>query len=303
MNELNLAAAPAAGDLVKDATDASFMKDVIEASKEVPVIVDFWAPWCGPCKQLGPVLEQAVKDARGAVKMVKVNVDQNQMVAGQLRVQSIPAVFAFSGGQPVDGFMGALPASEIKAFVKKLIDMSGGGADGLEEALDQADELLETGAAADAAEIFAAVLGEDPANARALGGMARAELAAGNLDRAKQMLDMAPPEVANDPAITAARALIDLTEQTQDTGEAAGLRARLDADPNDHQARFDLALALLAAKEREAAIEELLELFRRDREWNEGAARQQLFKMFDSFGPKDPLTLKGRRRLSSMIFS
>ena len=303
MNELNLAAAPAAGDLVKDATDASFMKDVIEASKEVPVIVDFWAPWCGPCKQLGPVLEQAVKDARGAVKMVKVNVDQNQMVAGQLRVQSIPAVFAFSGGQPVDGFMGALPASEIKAFVKKLIDMSGGGDDGLEEALDQADELLETGAAADAAEIFAAVLGEDPANARALGGMARAELAAGNLDRAKQMLDMAPPEVANDPAITAARALIDLTEQTQDTGEAAGLRARLDADPNDHQARFDLALALLAAKEREAAIEELLELFRRDREWNEGAARQQLFKMFDSFGPKDPLTLKGRRRLSSMIFS
>ena len=303
MNQLGMTAAPAGGDLIKDATDASFMQDVIEASREVPVIVDFWAPWCGPCKQLGPVLEAEVKAARGAVKMVKVNVDQNQMVAGQLRVQSIPAVFAFSDGRPVDGFMGALPASEIKAFVKKLIDAAGGGGDGLEEALDQADELLETGAAADAAEIFAAVLGEDPANARALGGMARAELAAGNIDRAKQMLDMAPPEVAKDPAIAAARALIDLAEQTQDTGEAAVLRARLDADPSDHQARFDLALALLAAKEREAAVEELLELFRRDREWNEGAARQQLFKMFDSFGPKDPLTLKGRRRLSSMIFS
>ncbi|HSF95044.1 MAG TPA: thioredoxin [Thermohalobaculum sp.] len=303
MNELNLAAAPAAGDLIKEATDASFMKDVIEASKEVPVIVDFWAPWCGPCKQLGPVLEQAVKDARGAVKMVKVNVDQNQMVAGQLRVQSIPAVFAFSGGQPVDGFMGALPASEIKAFVKKLVEMSGGAGDGLDEALDQADELLESGAAADAAEIFAAVLGEEPANARALGGMARAELAAGNVERAKQMLAMAPPEIADDPAIAAARSAVELAELTKDTGETAELEARLEADPNDHQARFDLALALLAAKDRDAAVEALLELFRRDREWNEGAAKTQLFKMFESFGPRDPLTLKGRRRLSSMIFS
>jgi len=304
MNEFSMAAAPAAGDLIKEATDASFMKDVIEASREVPVIVDFWAPWCGPCKQLGPALEEAVRAAKGAVRMVKVNVDQNQMVAGQLRVQSIPAVFAFSGGQPVDGFMGALPASEVKAFVKKLVDSAGGdGGNGLDEALDQADELLETGAAADAAEIFAAVLGEDPANARALGGMARAELAAGNLDRAKQMLEMAPPEVAEDPAIAAARSAIELAEQTQDAGEEAELKARLDADPNDHQARYDLALALLAGKDREGAVEALLELFRRDREWNDGAAKTQLFKLFDSFGPKDPLTLKGRRRLSSMIFA
>jgi putative thioredoxin len=301
MNELSMAAAPAAADLIKDATDASFMKDVIEASREVPVIVDFWAPWCGPCKQLGPTLEEAVRAARGAVRMVKVNVDQNQMVAGQLRVQSIPAVFAFSGGQPVDGFMGALPPSEVKAFVKKLTDAAGGNR--LDEALDQADEMMETGAAAAAAEIFAAVLAEDPANARALGGMARAELAAGNLDRARQMLAMAPPEIAGDPAIAAARSAIELAELTQNTGGEAELKARLEADPNDHQARFDLALALLAAKDREGAVEQLLELFRRDREWNEGAAKTQLFKMFDSFGPKDPLTLKGRRRLSSMIFA
>jgi putative thioredoxin len=223
------------------------------------------------------------------------------MVAGQLRVQSIPAVFAFSGGQPVDGFMGALPPSEVKAFVKKLTDAAGGNR--LDEALDQADEMMETGAAAAAAEIFAAVLAEDPANARALGGMARAELAAGNLDRARQMLAMAPPEIAGDPAIAAARSAIELAELTQNTGGEAELNARLEADPNDHQARFDLALALLAAKDREGAVEQLLELFRRDREWNEGAAKTQLFKMFDSFGPKDPLTLKGRRRLSSMIFA
>ena len=301
MNELNLAAAPAAGDLIKDGSDATFMADVIEASKEVPVIVDFWAQWCGPCKQLGPVLEEAVKAAKGAVKLVKIDVDRNQMVAGQLRVQSIPAVYAFSGGQPVDGFMGALPASQVQAFVKKLIDMAGG--DGLDEALDQADEMLESGAAADAAEIFAAVLAEDPANPRALGGMARAELAAGNLERAKQMLEMAPPEIANDAAVVAARSAIELAEQTAETGEEAELKARLEANANDHQARYDLALALLAKKDRDGAVEELLELFRRDREWNEAAAKTQLFKMFDSFGPKDPLTLKGRRRLSSMIFA
>jgi len=302
MNEFGMAAAPAAGDLVKEATDASFMTDVIEASKQVPVIVDFWAPWCGPCKQLGPVLEQAVRAANGKVRMVKVNVDQNQMIAGQLRVQSIPAVFAFAGGQPVDGFMGALPASRVQDFVRKLIETAGGN-DGLDEALDQAEAALEQGAAADAAEIFAAVLGEDPAHPRALGGMARAELAAGNADRARQVLEMAPPEVANDPAIAAARAEIELAEATRDTGEEAELSARLAADPNDHKARYDLALALLAKKDREGAVDELLELFRRDREWSEGAAKTQLFKLFDSFGPKDPLTLKGRRRLSSMIFA
>jgi putative thioredoxin len=272
-------AAASSGPPVTDATDASFMADVIEASRETPVIVDFWAPWCGPCKQLTPLLEQAVQASRGAVRLVKVNIDENQQVAAQLRVQSIPAVFAFAGGQPVDGFMGAKPASEVAAFVKKLAGM--GGNNGLDEALTQAEEMLETGAAADAAEIFAAVLGEDPANARALGGLALSLLGAGDIER---------------------RAAVELAEQTQDTGEEAELKARLEANPDDHQARYDLALALLAGKDREGAVEALLELFRRDREWNDGAAKEQLFKLFDSFGPKDPLTLNGRRRLSSMIF-
>jgi putative thioredoxin len=288
-------------DLIKDTTDASFMADVIEASRETPVIVDFWAPWCGPCKQLGPMLEHAVRAAKGAVRMVKVNIDQNQQIAAQLRVQSIPAVFAFSGGQPVDAFMGALPASEIAAFVRKLVGQGGGN--GLDEALDQADELLETGAAADAAQIYAAVLAEDPANARALAGLARAHLVAGNIDQARQTLAMAAPEIAGDPAIVAARAAIELAEMIRDTGDAAPLMARLDANPDDHQARYDLALALLAVNDPDGAVEALLELFRRDQEWNDGAAKKQLFKLFDSFGPKDPLTLKGRRRLSSMIFA
>jgi putative thioredoxin len=235
--------------------------------------------------------------------MVKVDIDQNPQVAAQLRVQSIPAVFAFSGGQPVDGFMGAQQASEIKAFVKRLVDLGGGGGNGLDEALTQAEEMLDKGAAADAAQVFAAVLAEDAANARALGGLARAELAVGDIARAKQTLEMAPPEIAADPAIATARAAIELAEQTQDTGEEAELKARLEANPDDHQTRYDLALALLAGKDREGAVETLLELFRRDAEWNDGAAKAQLFKLFDSFGPKDPLTLSGRRRLSSMIFA
>ena len=293
---------PAGGPPVKDATDASFTADVIEASRETPVIVDFWAPWCGPCKQLTPLLEQAVMASRGAVKMVKVNIEENTQVAAQMRVQSIPAVFAFHGGQPVDGFMGAKQPSEVTDFVKRVAAMGNGG-NGLDEALEQADEMLAAGAAADAAQIFAAVLAEDPANPRALGGLARAHLAAGNVEQARQTLEMAPPEIADDPAITAARSAIELAEQTQDTGEAGELKARLEASPDDHQARYDLALALLAGKDREAAVETLLELFRRDAEWNEGAAKEQLFKLFDSFGPKDPLTLSGRRRLSSMIFA
>ncbi|MEM1382580.1 MAG: thioredoxin [Pseudomonadota bacterium] len=300
MLELGKKAADQGDDLVKEVTDQTFMADVIEESTRVPVIVDFWAPWCGPCKTLGPELEKQVRAAKGAVKMAKVNVDQNQMIASQLRVQSIPAVFAFANGQPVDGFVGAVTPAEIKDFVARLAKDAGGG--GLDEALEQAEEMLTSGAAADAAQIFAAVLGEDAENARALGGMVRAMLAVGDVDRARQALDMASPEMATDPAIQAARSALELAEQTQEAGEVAELRAKLEAAPDDHQARYDLSLALLSKDQKEDAVEALLELFRRDREWNDGAAKEQLLKIFESLGPKDPLTQKGRRRLSSMIF-
>ncbi len=290
------------GALVKDATDATFIADVIDASREAPVIVDFWAPWCGPCRQLGPALEAAVMAANGRVKLVKVNVDQNQQVAAQLRVQSIPAVFAFVDGQPVDGFLGALPASQVEEFVRRIAEMGGKGG-GLEAALEEAEKMLEEGAAADAAQVFAAILGEEPKNARALAGLARAELAVGNVERARQLLDGAPTEIAEDPALAAARAAVELAEATRETGEEAELKARLAADPDDHQARFDLAMALLARKDYEGAVDTLLELYRRAPDWNDGAAKEQLFKVFDSLGPKHPVTLKGRRQLSSMIFA
>jgi putative thioredoxin len=292
-----------AGDAVKDGSDATFMADVIEASRSAAVIVDFWAPWCGPCKQLGPALEAAVKGTKGRARLVKIDVDKHQMVAGQLRVQSIPAVFAFVNGQPVDGFMGALPASEVQAFVDRVAAMGPGG-DPIAEALDAADEMLEQGAADDAAQVFAAILEEKPDEVRAIGGLARARLALGDIATARATLDAAPPKKAGDAAIVAARAAVDLAEAAAGaSGETRALTARLEADPNDHQARFDLALALIGAKDNEGAVEHLLELFRRDREWNEGAARAQLIKLFDSLGPKDPLVGRGRRRLSSMIFA
>ncbi len=298
--ELNLAPA-AKGDLVKDSTEATFMADVIDASAEVPVIVDFWAPWCGPCKTLGPALEAAVNAAGGKVKMVKVDIDRNQNIAAQMRIQSIPAVFAFVNGQPVDGFMGAQSPSEIKAFIEKVVAM-GGGNDGLEEALTAADEMLDQGAVTDAAQTYAAVLGEDRENVRAIAGMARAHLALGDIDKAKTILDMAPEAKQGDVAITTVRAQIELTEAAAGAGDTAELQAAVDANPDDHQARFDLALALIGAGDAEGAIDALIEIFRRDREWNEGAAKEQLFKLFDSLGPKSVAAQKGRRRLSSMIF-
>jgi putative thioredoxin len=294
--------AQAPADVIKEGSDATFMADVIEASKQVPVIVDFWAPWCGPCKQLGPALEAAVKGAKGRLKLVKIDVDQHQMVAGQLRVQSIPAVFAFVNGQPVDGFMGALPPSEIKSFVDKLLAQAPGG-DPLADALDQADEMLETGAAADAAEVYAAVLAENPEELRAVGGLARAQLALGNIAQAKALLDQVPPIKQHETPIAAARAAIELAEASAEAGETAELEARLTADPNDHQARFDLALAQIAKRDNAAAVDTLLELFRRDRDWNEGAAKAQLVKLFESLGPKDPVVASGRRRLSSLMFA
>ncbi|WP_461471311.1 tetratricopeptide repeat protein [Pararhodobacter sp.] len=292
---------PSGGDLIKDSSEATFMQDVVEASRDVPVIVDFWAPWCGPCRTLGPALEAAVKAARGKVRMVKVNVDENQALAGQLRIQSIPTVYALFQGRRVDAFQGALPPSEIKAFIDKLIALAGDG--GLGEALAQADELLSQGAATEAAQLFATILAEEPENAAALGGLARAHLALGNLDQAEALIANAPAAIAKSAEVEAARAALALARQAASAGPVDELRAALEADPANHQARFDLAKALHASGDVEGAIDMLLELFRRDREWNDGAAKTQLFTIFDALKPNDPRVRNGRRRLSSMIFA
>ena len=289
------------GNLIKEGTEATFMKDVIEASREVPVIVDFWATWCGPCKTLGPALEAAVLAAKGKVRMVKVDVDKNQMIAGQMRIQSIPTVYAFWQGQPVDGFQGAIPASEIKKFIDKLTALVGDG--GLEEALDAAEQMLAEGAVTDAAETFAAILGEEPENAAAFAGLVRCHMALGQLDQAEAMLGAVPAAMAKAKEIEAARAQLDLAKQAANAGPEQELRAAVEADPADRQARFDLATALHAAGKVEEAVDVLLDLFRLDREWNEGAAKTQLLTIFDALKPTDPIVLKGRRRLSSMIFA
>lgn len=286
---------------VKDVTEANFMAEVVDKSMTVPVIVDFWAPWCGPCRQLGPALEAAVDAAKGKVVMVKVNVDENQMIAGQMRVQSIPTVYAFWQGQPVDGFQGALPASQLKTFVEKLAALAGDG--GLADAVKAAEEMLAEGAAVDAAETFAAILGEDAENAEAYGGLVRAHLALGNVEQAEQFLAAVPAKIATSAPVEAARAQIALAKQAAKAGPLDILKAKVEADPADHQARFDYATALHAAGQVEDAVDQLLELFRRDREWNEGAAKTQLFTIFDALKPNDPVVVKGRRRLSSMIFS
>lgn len=295
-----------ATDLIKDVSEADFMAEVVEMSQKIPVIVDFWAPWCGPCKTLGPALEAAVIKAGGAVRMAKVNVDENQGIAGQLQVQSIPAVYAFWQGQPIDGFQGNVPASELDDFIGRVVTAAGGaldGADGgLAEAVAAADEMLKEGDATGAAQTFAAILGEDPVNAAAFGGMARAHIALGELEQAEAVLNGAPAEISTAPEIEAVHAQLTLARQAVDTGPIADLEAAVEADPADHQARYDLSLALVANGQSGDAVDHLLELFRRDREWNEGAAKSQLFTIFDSLQPNDPVVLNGRRKLSSMIF-
>lgn len=289
--------------LIKDVNEDTFMDDVIEASKTSPIVVDFWAPWCGPCKTLGPALEAEVKATNGKIKMVKVDIDQNQNLASQMRIQSIPAVFAFVDGQPVDGFMGAKAPSELKSFVEKLLENVKDDGGDLSEAIAVADEMLEAGEYDDAAETFEAILGEDPERSPAFVGLFKAKMGAKKIDEAQKMLEDIPTALVNKPEILALQAQIDLTNQTQGLGEINDLREALKNDLDNHQIRFDLALALFTAGEANAAIQELLTIFRKDQEWNDDAARQQLFKFFDILGGDDPITLSGRRQLASMLFA
>ena len=288
---------------VKDVTTATFMAEVVDGSFETPVIVDFWAPWCGPCRQLGPMLEKAVRGANGAVRMVKLNIDENPEIAQQMRVQSIPAVYAFKDGRPVDGFVGAQPESQVKQFVQR-VSGGRGGPSPVEEAMAMAKEALQQGDHGSAGAVFSQILQREPANVEAQAGLARALIAGGDLAKARQLLDRVAKEQAGHAEIAAARAALDLAEQAKRAMASAGkLRARLAQNPDDHEARVELATALFGTGDRDAAIEELLTSYKRDREWNEQAARKQLVKFFEVMGAADPLTLSARRRLSALMFS
>ncbi|MEX6507248.1 thioredoxin [Jiella sp. M17.18] len=298
------AAGPAPADLIKDTTTAKFSADVIQESRRQPVLVDFWAPWCGPCKQLTPILERVVKAAGGKVKLVKMNIDDHPAIAGQLGVQSIPAVFAFVGGQPVDGFMGALPESEVKAFIDRLTKGQGGaGDDPIAEALAEANTLLEQGDAGNAAQLFGAILQHEPGHPGATAGLAECYIAAGDAGRAKALIDQVPADKAEDPAVAAVRTKLKLAEEIAELGNPAQLQARIEGDADDHQARYDLALIAQAKGDRATAAGHLLEIIRRDRSWNDDGARKKLLEFFEAWGPSDPATKEARRRLSSLLFS
>lgn len=291
-------------DLIKDSGLKTFAADVIEPSRKSPVIVDFWAPWCGPCKQLTPILEKAVRAAGGAVKLVKVNIDDNPELAQHLRIQSIPMVYAFRNGQPVDGFAGALPESQVKAFIERLAGPIGPSP--LDALVAEADEMLAQGDAGGAAQLYASALQEEPGEARAVAGLARCYLKNGDIVRARQTLELAPPEAKKHQAIASVQAELELASmaaQAPPAGATAELEASVAADPKNLQARYDLALALIAAGERERAMDELLEIVKRERKWNEEAARKQLVTLFEALGPTHALTISGRRRLSSLLFA
>jgi putative thioredoxin len=298
------APAPSGSGYIKDASLSTFAADVLDASMDVPVIVDFWAPWCGPCKQLGPALERLVNEAKGAVRLVKVNIDENPEIAQQLRIQSIPTVYAFRNGQPVDGFMGAIPDSQLRQFVQGLMGPGGEPPEaGVDDALALADEALAKRDLSTAAQIFGHVLQEEPGHPKAVAGLARCYLESGDVDRAKKTLGLVRPDGLSDEAIRAVEAEVALKERAADAGDLAPLRAKVDANPADLQARFDLALALDGKGTREEAIDQLLEIVKRDRKWNEEAARKHLVTLFEAMGPTDPRTLAARRRLSSILFS
>ncbi len=288
--------------LVTDTTTQTFVKDVIEASKQQPVLVDFWAPWCGPCKQLTPILEKVVRAAKGKVKLVKMNIDEHPAIPGQMGIQSIPAVIAFSNGQPVDGFMGALPEGQVADFIKRLVKDPIGGDDSA-EALTEAEAALAQGDAAGAATIYAQVAAKEPENVTALAGLARAHVLAGAIDQAKQTLALVPEAKQNDPAVATARAALELAEQAKSVGPIGELEQKVAANPADHQARFDLAVALNASGKREEAAEHLLTIVKRDRKWNDDAARKQLVQFFEAWGFADPAAVEGRKKLSSILFA
>jgi putative thioredoxin len=297
LNTGEAAAAPA----VKDTTTQTFMKDVIEESKRQPVLVDFWAEWCGPCKQLAPVLEKVVRAAKGKVKLVKMDIDKHPSIPGQLGIQSIPAVFAFANGQPVDGFLGNLPESQITAFIERVTKDRIGGEE--KDLLKAADEALAKGDAAGAAELYAEVLAHDSANVAALAGLARSYVRTGAIEQAKTTLALVPEAKRNDPAVAAARAALDVAEQAKSVGPIAELEKKVAANPLDHQARFDLAIAMNSKGSRMEAVDNLLEIVRRDRKWNDDGARKQLVQFFEAWGPTDEATVNGRKRLSSILFA
>jgi putative thioredoxin len=303
-------AAPQAvpADLIKDSDQTKFAKDVLETSRTVPVIVDFWAPWCGPCKTLQPMIEKVVKEAKGKVKLVKIDIDKNQMLAQQLRIQSIPAVYAFFGGRPVDGFMGAVPESEVKGFVDRLIQASGGatedpGAVQIAELLEQAKAAVAQNDMDTAAQVYSEILGAEPTNVTALAGLARYQVSIGDMEQAKELLAQIPAKEKAHADVVVAQAAIDLAEKAKEAGPVDDLKAKAAANPKDFQSRLDLAMAYWAGAQKQEAIDELLAMIKLDRAWNEGAARQQLLKFFEALGFTDPLSVDGRKRLSTILFS